>query len=228
MNAVSTGPTSAASPDQDRGVGAGSDIGKLGRHPRGYARVEADAYFTLDAPWIVPALLDHVPISGRVLEPAAGRGHLVRELRAQGLEVAAADLHVHEHPLVDLIEIGLDVRNLRSLSPYSWLITNFPYKLQDEILHRLLPIAARDQCGLAILTRHQWLCAQRRRDIVHEHPNFAGQIVLTSRPVWIEGTRGGAKEDYTWCIWWPEPRPARVAPFLKFAGRLPAAKSTPS
>jgi hypothetical protein len=200
-------------------LGAVSDPGKLGRHPRGYARIEADAYFTFDAPWIVPALLDQVPIGGRVLEPAAGRGHLVRELRARGLEVAAADLHIHEPPLVDLIETGVDVRSLRSVSRYSWLITNFPYKLQDEVLRQLLPIAARDGCGVAILTRHQWLCAQRRRDIVHEHPNFAGQIVLTSRPVWIEGTRGGAKEDYAWCVWWPEPRPAGVAPFLKFAGK---------
>jgi hypothetical protein len=44
--------------------------------PSRYKRIEGDGYLTLDAYWIVPALLRSVAIEGRVLEPAAGRGHI--------------------------------------------------------------------------------------------------------------------------------------------------------
>jgi hypothetical protein len=64
--------------------------------PTRWNRLENDNYFTIDAPWIVPALLSKVRIVGPVLEPAAGTGHLVRELRrGHGLEVVASDLHAY-------------------------------------------------------------------------------------------------------------------------------------
>lgn len=48
--------------------------------PRGHAdiaptcfeRIEHDGYLTIDAPWVVPALMPSAPIEGRALEPAAG------------------------------------------------------------------------------------------------------------------------------------------------------------
>jgi hypothetical protein len=56
--------------------------------PTRFDLLSNDAYFTIDAPWIVPALLAKVRIVGPVLEPAAGVGHLVRELRrGHGLEI---------------------------------------------------------------------------------------------------------------------------------------------
>ena len=40
--------------------------------PSRYERIEGDGYLTIDAHWVVPALLRSAPIEGRVLEPAAG------------------------------------------------------------------------------------------------------------------------------------------------------------
>jgi hypothetical protein len=40
--------------------------------PSRYGRIEGDGYLTIDAHWVVPALLRSAPIEGRVLEPAAG------------------------------------------------------------------------------------------------------------------------------------------------------------
>ena len=40
--------------------------------PSRYGRIEDDGYLTIDAHWLVPALLRSAPIEGRVLEPAAG------------------------------------------------------------------------------------------------------------------------------------------------------------
>jgi hypothetical protein len=69
--------------------------------PTRFDRLSNDKYFTLDAHWVIPALLSKVKIVGPVLEPAAGVGHLVRELRrGHGLEVIASDLHAYEEPLV--------------------------------------------------------------------------------------------------------------------------------
>jgi hypothetical protein len=51
-------------------------IGHADIAPSQFERIENDGYLTIDAHWIIPALLRSVPIEGRVLEPAAGRGHL--------------------------------------------------------------------------------------------------------------------------------------------------------
>ena len=68
-------------------------IGHADIAPSRHERIEYDGYLTIDAPWIVPALLERVPaITGRILEPAAGRGHLTHELRRIGLEVFSFDL----------------------------------------------------------------------------------------------------------------------------------------
>jgi hypothetical protein len=96
--------------------------------PKGYAdiapsrfeRVENDGYRTLDAPWIVPALLGAVPIEGRILEPAAGRGHISRELVRAGLKVRSFDLHRYGDPLVPDISVG-DIRELTALIAYDWV-----------------------------------------------------------------------------------------------------------
>jgi hypothetical protein len=43
--------------------------------PSRYDRIEGDGYLTVDAPWLVPALLRSVPeISGRILSPPPGAG----------------------------------------------------------------------------------------------------------------------------------------------------------
>ena len=51
--------------------------------PSRFKRFDRDEYFTIDAGWIVPALCCAVQVEGPILEPCAGRGHMVRELRAR-------------------------------------------------------------------------------------------------------------------------------------------------
>ena len=94
--------------------------------PSRYERIEGDGYLTLDAPWVVPALLRSVPIQGRVLEPAAGRGHLSIELRRARFEVASFDRRRYADPLVPDIETG-DIGRLTTLEGFAWVVTNLPY-----------------------------------------------------------------------------------------------------
>ena len=86
-------------------------VGHADIAPTRFERIEGDGYLTLDAPWIVPALLSAAPIRGRVLEPAAGRGHISRELKRAGCVVESFDIRAYENPLVPDIKLG-DIRKL--------------------------------------------------------------------------------------------------------------------
>ena len=88
-------------------------VGRADIAPSRLERIEGDGYLTIDAPWIVPTLLRSVSIAGRILEPAAGRGHLSRELKRAGYEVTSFDVKSYAEPLVDDIAIG-DIRALES------------------------------------------------------------------------------------------------------------------
>jgi hypothetical protein len=111
-----------------------SDVARsVARHggiaPTRWDRLTNDSYFTIDAPWIIPALLSKVKIVGPVLEPAAGVGHMVRELRrGHGLEVIASDLYAYEEPLIP----GIVICDLRSvdLNGFRWAVTG-PLSTRD-------------------------------------------------------------------------------------------------
>jgi hypothetical protein len=190
-----------------------------------FARAENDNYCTLDAPWIVPALCSMVKIEGPVLEPCAGRGHMVRELRRLGLAVHAADLYAYKYPLVPDIKTGEDVFFLTSLRGFRFVITNLPYRDQDDILVRLLPIAARDRCGVAILARSEWSPAKARSGLVHENQHFAGEIHLTKRPEWVRPATASPRHWFSWFVWSSEPRSPGVDAFLRFAGPTSSPRS---
>jgi hypothetical protein len=187
--------------------------------PSRFDRLSNDNYFTIDAPWIVPALLSKVGVDGPVLEPAAGAGHLVRELRrGYGLEAIASDLYAYEGSLVP--DIGVrDIQTIDSLQGFRFVITNLPYRDQDELGARLVALGARDGCGVALLTGAEWIVARARRNLVHEHPNFAGVLHLTSRPRWSEIAIASPRHNFIWAVWSAAPRPAGVLPWVQFADR---------
>jgi hypothetical protein len=186
-----------------------SDPAMLGK-PK-HSRLPFDSYFTIDAAQLVPWLLTAVPIEGKVLEPCAGRGHLSLELCNRGLDVTSRDLIAHPYPLVPDIEIQ-DVMTTGSLTGFSWVITNLPFDIQDQILHYLLPIAAADKVGVVTLTRAPWHMAQRRERLVHLNPNFLGIVLFPRRPKWPEDRGLSPRHDFCWNIWAAESRPGDRGP----------------
>jgi hypothetical protein len=130
--------------------------------PSRFARIDRKGYFTIDADWIVPALCHAVHVEGPILEPCAGAGRLVCELRALGLTVHAADLFAYADSLIPDVAAGVDVFGLKSLADYRFVVTNLPYRVQDTIFAHLLPIAARDGCYVAVLGRSEWGSAKAR------------------------------------------------------------------
>jgi hypothetical protein len=196
---------------------AASDIARHGGiAPSRFDRFANDNYFTLDSPWLIPALLSRVAIEGPVLEPAAGVGHMVVELRRHGLKVVASDLYAYEDPLVPDIAV-CDLRQIDSLRGFKWLVTNLPYREQDEFSAHLVELGARDGCGIALLTRAEWIVARARRKLIHAHPNFAGVVHLTARPRWTETHIASPRHNFLWCVW--EADPPSVDPWIRFADR---------
>jgi hypothetical protein len=186
--------------------------------PSQFERVENDGYLTIDAHWVIPALLRSVPIEGRVLEPAAGRGHLSLELRRAGLDVASFDLHRYADPLVDDIGIG-DIRGLITLERFAWVVTNLPYRDLEELATHLIGLGGRDRCSVALLVRSEWIVPKARRKLVHEHAHFAGAMMLTARPRGVERAQDSAspRHNFAWAVWSAAQRIGN--PWLRFAGR---------
>jgi hypothetical protein len=183
--------------------------------PSRYERVENDGYLTIDAAWIVPMLLRTVAVEGRILEPAAGQGHLSLELKRAGLEVTSFDLHRYEDPLVPDIGVG-DIRQLESLADYDWIVSNLPYSHMTELATRLIDLGARDRCNVALIVRNGWLPPKARRKLIHEHPYFAGVVMMTKRPHWAADRGKGPRHDFSWCVWGTTPRVGDS--WLRFAG----------
>ena len=124
-------------------------VGHADIAPSHFKHIEGDGYLTLDAPWIVPALLRSVPIAGRVLEPAAGRGHLSRELKRAGYDVTSFDLKPYADPLVDDITID-DIRALEIPRRFAWVITNYPIAISRS-WPRSRQARIRNGCSIALL-----------------------------------------------------------------------------
>jgi hypothetical protein len=195
-------------------------VGHADIAPSRFERIEGDGYLTLDAPWIVPALLRSVPVAGRILEPAAGRGHLSRELRRAGFDVTSFDVKPYPDPLVDDIAVG-DIRELKSLAGFDWVVTNLPYSDLEELAEILIKLGIRDGCNVALLVRTEWIIPKSRRNLVHCSPWFAGVVMLTARPRWVprEQERASPRHNFAWVVWGAEPR--KGDPRLRFAGKAP-------
>jgi hypothetical protein len=135
-----------------------------------FERLERDRYFTLDADWIIPALCRAVNLEGPILEPCAGRGHMVCELRALGFVVRAADLYAHPNSLVPGIRTGVDVFDLKSLAGYRSVVTNFPTANRPPSL----PIS----CRLLHATGRMWLSSRARNGV---RPRLAARLCMRTR-----------------------------------------------
>jgi hypothetical protein len=123
----------------------------------------------------------------------------LRQFRQEGV--------VFFHPSID------------SLKGFKFVITNLPYKGQDVLGAHLVALGARDGCSIALLTRAEWIVARARRDLVHEHPNFAGVLHLTSRPRWSEIAIASPRHNFIWAVWSAAPRPPGAPPWVQFADR---------
>ena len=156
-----------------------------------------DYYAT--APIAVDYLLAHEEISRRVLEPAAGGGHLVCALVLNGRDVKAFDIEPQAQ--------GIERRDfLNELEPFSWdgdIVTNPPYSMSKEFIKRSLSIV-KDGAKVCMFLPIHYLASQSRLELFRKSP---------PKRVWVFSFRincakngdfaaiKGTAVDYAWFVW---------------------------
>lgn len=104
-------------------------------------------------------------IDGLVWEPCAGRGAIVRELRARGFAVTAQDLVDHPGRDAD-IATGIDfLMETRAPRGVAAIVTNPPFKLADAFIRHGLTLAPR----VVVLLRAMAIEGGSRADMIDRH-----------------------------------------------------------
>ena len=160
-----------------------------------YPRIDADKYFTIEAPRLVGILDRHVGISGRVHEPAAGANHI-----ADVVNDLPAVTGCYSSDLIPSTEFcdEVDIYDLQGDPSIDWVVTNLPYEGQPELMQHLLDIYPASKH--AYLVKASFLQPKGRRDLIHCNPRFAGAIMISKRPKWFLGGGKSPAVDYAWIL----------------------------
>lgn len=158
-----------------------------------YKRVESDYYPT--PPEATQALIDALLVGDmlhkeeHIWEPACGDGHMVNVFQNNGFQVTATD-----------ILTGEDYLTAEKPDGVSWIITNPPFSLAEEFIHRSL----KHNVPFAFLLKSQFWHAKKRFDLYYNHPP-AYILPLTWRPDFLFKSRGKGSPlmDVMWCVWIP-------------------------
>lgn len=162
-------------------------------------------------PSVVKDLLREMQFNRFILEPAAGMGHLFKEITAAGYKCLATDLIDRKEPTVqggvDFLEADFEV------GKYD-IITNPPYDLFIPFIKKVLEIA-KDK--VAFLLPMRYLSSKSRYKIYQEYPPRYVYVyiedILLARNGEFEKYHLGSRETYAWYIWEKE---FKGAPTIKW------------
>ncbi|MBN9006199.1 MAG: SAM-dependent methyltransferase [Rhizobiales bacterium] len=153
-------------------------------------------------PWATRALLEHVindrhPLAGcSALEPACGAGHMSQVLKEYFGHVEASDAHSYGYgPVRDYLSVPYEA------STVDWVITNPPFRLAEEFVHRSLIVA---RVGVAVLVRTVFIESSGRYRALFEKrpPTKFAQFV--ERVPMVRGRldkKASTATGYAWLVW---------------------------
>lgn len=156
----------------------------------------ADDFYATPS-WCTRAILKHLPSFKVALDPCAGDGAIVKELRTvYGRLVRVEGIELdRERATV------ADAEHRDALLSEPWpradlVITNPPYSLAMEFVERALAEVVPGGT-LAMLLRLGWLSSQKRATFLREHTPSV--YVLPRRPSFTG--LGTDSADYAWMVW---------------------------
>ncbi|MFT6559382.1 SAM-dependent methyltransferase [Sneathiella sp.] len=156
-------------------------------------------------PWATRALIKYVirnevHSSQTCLEPACGQGHMAKPLEEYFQSVVASDIINYGYgSTADFL--GNREKDVDSPASYDWVITNPPFRLAEEFVHRALEVC---NIGVAILARTVFLESVGRYERlfnVHKPAKFA-QFV--ERVPMVKGRldqKASTATGYAWIVW---------------------------
>jgi hypothetical protein len=146
----------------------------------------------------VDALLEAEQLPRRIWEPAAGRGAIVRVLRAAGHAVIASDVVNYDFPL-DFVSDFLTRK--RAPPNCGAILTNPPYQIATEFAHHAIKLAPR----VYLLLRLAFLESSKRTDLLERcglarvHV-FRRRLPMMHRADW-NGPRATSAMPFAWYVW---------------------------
>lgn len=156
-------------------------------------------------PWATRAMVQHIIAPGAsaqgfsVLEPACGRGHMAQALSEYFGEVHAADVHPYGYG-----ETKDFLTSSHAPGSFDWVITNPPFKIAQEFLHRAFPIARR---GIAILERTTFIEGIGRYQTLFSARPPAIIAPFAERVPMVKGrvdASASSATSYSWFVWLKE------------------------
>lgn len=183
----------------------------MAQRDSGYDRKPRDLYQT--APWATDVIARYLlarrkcsPARFKILEPAAGPGKMVRQLRANGFRcVLAADIHPHRG--LDYVEdFHVLATRMACTAPGNFpdaVITNPPYGDAEAFIETALSLTRPSSGLVAMLLKVDFDSGKTRQHLFGLHPAWGAKIVLLDRIEWFKPKRKGAgpSENHAWFIW---------------------------
>ena len=163
-------------------------------------------------PWATRALIHHVLGSTELglhrgllrqltcLEPACGRGHMLRALGEHFRDVMPRD--IEDYGCGDLLFERRDfLRDPPQSGVYDWVITNPPFNQAEEFLFTARSIA---RAGVALLLRPQFLHGVGRYEHIYRDNPPTAIGVFAERVPMVKGRLDRyavTMTDYVWLVW---------------------------
>ncbi len=152
--------------------------------------------------WATEILLEHVAITGNVLEPCAGQGHISHVLDRHVPDFG--QIHVYTNDIDPVFDCDghADALDLTFWNPsrfggeITWVVSNPPFSIADQ----LVPLAyEKSYFGIAMLLRLSWLEPTRARGpFLEEHPPTT--VIVLPR-ISFDGSGQTDNVTTAWFVW---------------------------
>lgn len=154
------------------------------------------------APIATLSLLKEYKVPNSLWEPAAGKGHISKELIRNGHTVFSSDLHAYEDSLVT-IETGVDFLTAPR-KEVDGIITNPPFK--NNLPQKFIEHGLEEYSFVAMFSRLTFLESARRYELFTTHPPT--EVLVFSQRIQCDEIYFEPKEKqiggmvaYSWIIW---------------------------
>ena len=153
-------------------------------------------------PWATRALMEHVLRAGifwkslSCIDPACGRGHMCRPLAEYFGHVHQSDIYDYGgNTADDFLSPGVYI------FPPDWIITNPPFRLAEQFIHKALENA---KIGVAMLCRSQFDESVGRYERLFRDNPPTIEAVFVERVPMVRGRldrKATTATSYSWFVW---------------------------